>query len=99
MANKQNLACCFVNTDQLPLSSKHIAFSASTILENGSEYIVINEVVENNYPHPEYPKEATINCLEVRTIYKQLKSSNLAFAGTLLELAEITVQEFVAKIR
>jgi hypothetical protein len=82
--NKNKMQVCFVNTDQIPLSTKHLSFFASKDADN----IHLHEVVEETYPHPEAPECAVIQLITTRFIEQFSRLDKRASAAILLEAAQ-----------
>lgn len=73
---KPNFTCCFVNTEDKPVKTRHIAWSASI----SGDYVVIDEIVERFYPHPDAPEDSLIQVIIPIFRAKLLKSDQKAAA-------------------
>lgn len=63
-----NFIACFVNTDQEPVSIKHISFLVTEIHEKGVTWLHINELIQCVYPHPDAPNDAWIQAYQIRPL-------------------------------
>lgn len=66
----ENMTVAFVNTNQTPLKTKHICYYTQKVwdIEARTTRIVLMEIVEHTYPHPQAPDVAIINVLTTRRI-------------------------------
>lgn len=86
------MTCAFVNTDQYPLSVKHICYYATSSYKDGEKKIHLWEVVDETYPHPDVPENSVINVIKTHLI-RTMKADNLNAAPIIiLEAAEETVK-------
>lgn len=73
-----------LNTDQHPIKEKHVAFRAV----RESDDLLLYEVVEAFYPHPQAPEEATISRLEIKFKAKEKTNSERGAYINLILLAD-----------
>lgn len=89
---KSDEYACFVNTNAQPISAKHISYFCRE--EQGDKYkvVVLYEVIEYKYPHPDAPDMATVNQIKV----ERVREKPVYDAGELYLL--MCAQETVYKI-
>lgn len=75
---------CFVNTDQLPIYVRHIAYFTS---RSGDE-ICLHEVIESTYPHPDAPDLSRVFCTSTRLVERIDCKKEKAAHLVLLEAAQ-----------
>jgi hypothetical protein len=57
----ENILICVTEE---PTSQKHISWSYREGFDNDRAYLILSEIVENSYRHPQAPEHATINKIE-----------------------------------
>lgn len=75
---------CFVNTEQKPVETKHIAFYTKSV----EDEIFLLEVVELIYPHPDAPDMARISCISTRFVNRVKRHSEQSGPFVLLEAVQ-----------
>lgn len=80
----QSVQACFVNTDQLPIYVRHIAYFTS---RSGDE-ICLHEVIESTYPHPDAPDLSRVFCISTRLVERIDCKKEKAAHIVLLEAAQ-----------
>lgn len=81
-----------INTDlDAPLKTKHVCYFVTEKIQfHGGRELVLNELVENTYYHPE-TKEMTIDVLEIKPC-RQMKKAREQGALILLDAAEKNIK-------
>lgn len=95
--NDKKMQVCFVNTDQLPKSVRHLSYFTSREGVGAAEYIVLSEVIECTYPHPDAPDMANVVCISYRAVEKVRVGDNRAAPILLLEAAEKNAKLMIQK--
>lgn len=93
--SQKTMQVCFVNTDQRPSSVKHISFYTS----GSGDDICLHEIIEETYPHPDAPDEATVTRTTTRFVESHHKESEKASHIVLLEAAQTTARQITARSR
>ena len=91
--NDKKMQVCFVNTDQLPKSVRHLSYFTS----REGEYIILSEVIESTYPHPDAPDMANVVCISYRAVEKVRVGADRAAPILLLEAAEKNAKLMIQK--
>ena len=95
--NDKKMQVCFVNTDQLPKSVRHLSYFTSREGVGASEEIVLSEVIECTYPHPDAPDMANVVCISYRALEKVRVGADRAAPILLLEAAEKNAKLMIQK--
>lgn len=80
-----NILLC---TTGKPVARKHICWNFWEGTENKRPFIVLTEIVENSYPHPEAPEHAVIQQIEQEEITRFDLPSSKAAGILLLKYAQ-----------
>jgi hypothetical protein len=75
---------CFVNTDQLPLETKHVCFYT----KSSDDEIQLMEVYEETYPHPDAPNEGIVKLTTTRCVRSYKRTEFRAATTILLEASQ-----------
>lgn len=67
---------CFVNSEEKPVSVKHICWYATKVQDSDGMFLQLCEVVEETYKHPDAPDDAFVKKIDVycRTRVKEVNA-------------------------
>lgn len=79
----EKIQVAFVNTEQMPLYTRHICYK----VDSKTEEVSLMEVYESYFPHPEAPALAKVSVVGLRHVRTYQRTDPKAAALLLLEAA------------